>query len=40
MGWFSDFFTYEIKRGYEDAAERQKAFEERIDLALRKQEAE
>lgn len=40
MSWFTDFFKYEIKRGFEDPKERQKAFEDRLDAALVKQDAE
>lgn len=40
MSWFTDFFKYEIRKGFEDPKERQKAFEDRLDAALVKQDAE
>jgi hypothetical protein len=40
MGWFTDFFSYELKKGYEEPAARQKAFEDRLDAALVKQDKE
>lgn len=38
MGWFTDFFSYEMKRGAETADDRTKAFEQRLEAAQEKQE--
>lgn len=40
MGWFVDFFAHEMKRGYEDPAERAKGFEKRLEHELERQAAE
>jgi hypothetical protein len=40
MGWFTDFFSYEIRKSAEDKQEVQRVFEERLDAAIVKQEAE
>ena len=40
MGWFTDFFTSEMKRGTEDPKLAQAAFEKRLDDAIAKQDAE
>jgi hypothetical protein len=40
MGWFTDFFSYELKKGQEDKQKLQQVFEERLDAAIAKQEAE
>lgn len=40
MGWFTDFFAHELRKGYADPKETQKTFEERLDAALVKQDKE
>lgn len=40
MGWLTDFFSHELRKGYEDPKEVQAAFEQRLDAAQAKQEAE
>lgn len=40
MGWFTDFFTHELRRGREDPKELQSAFEQRLDAAQAKQDVQ
>lgn len=40
MGWFTDFFKHELRKGREDPKELQSAFEQRLDAAQAKQDTQ